>query len=121
MKTNVVIQEGLTESGACGANFGQKGYRHQPFASIAVHRTGAQGMSLASALPPRKRTWQSIISGTLRTCRWPHPSGKPDRLVYCSARFIAVRASASPISTKAEVASGPPTTMRVGVFILFHS
>ena len=35
----------------------------------------------------------------------------------CSAR----RASARPISTKAEVTSGPPTRMRVGVFILFHS
>ena len=35
--------------------------------------------------------------------------------------IIARRASASPISTKAEVTSGPPTKMRVGVFILFHS
>ena len=34
---------------------------------------------------------------------------------------IARRANASPISTKAEVTSGPPTRMRVGVFILFHS
>ena len=34
---------------------------------------------------------------------------------------IARRASASPISTKAEVTSGPPTRIRVGVFILFHS
>ena len=34
---------------------------------------------------------------------------------------IARRASARPISTKAEVTSGPPTRMRVGVFILFHS
>jgi len=34
---------------------------------------------------------------------------------------IALRASDSPISTKAEVTSGPPTRMRVGVFILFHS
>jgi NADPH:quinone reductase len=31
------------------------------------------------------------------------------------------RASARPISTNAEVTSGPPTRMRVGVFILFHS
>ncbi len=31
------------------------------------------------------------------------------------------RASASPISTKADVTSGPPTRIRVGVFILFHS
>ncbi|MEY9209778.1 hypothetical protein ABIF05_008888 [Bradyrhizobium elkanii] len=30
-------------------------------------------------------------------------------------------ASARAISTKAEVTSGPPTRMRVGVFILFHS
>ena len=37
------------------------------------------------------------------------------------ARVIALRASESPISTKAEVTSGPPTRMRVGVFILFHS
>ena len=36
-------------------------------------------------------------------------------------RLMACRASASPISTKAEVTSGPPTRMRVGVFILFHS
>jgi hypothetical protein len=36
-------------------------------------------------------------------------------------RIMARRASASPISTKAEVTSGPPTRMRVGVFILFHS
>ena len=35
--------------------------------------------------------------------------------------IIARRASARPISTKAEVTSGPPTRMRVGVFILFHS
>src|SRR5260221_4646833 len=34
---------------------------------------------------------------------------------------IALRASESAISTKAEVTSGPPTRMRVGVFILFHS
>jgi hypothetical protein len=34
---------------------------------------------------------------------------------------IARRASASPISTNAEVTSGPPTRIRVGVFILFHS
>jgi glyoxylate carboligase len=34
---------------------------------------------------------------------------------------IARRASARPISTKAEVTSGPPTRMRVGVFILFPS
>ena len=37
------------------------------------------------------------------------------------APIIARRASASPISTKAEVTSGPPTRIRVGVFILFHS
>ena len=36
-------------------------------------------------------------------------------------RSIARRANARPISTKAEVTSGPPTRMRVGVFILFHS
>jgi hypothetical protein len=36
-------------------------------------------------------------------------------------RSIALRASDRPISTKAEVTSGPPTKMRVGVFILFHS
>ena len=36
-------------------------------------------------------------------------------------RVIARRASARPISTKAEVTSGPPTKIRVGVFILFHS
>ena len=36
-------------------------------------------------------------------------------------RAIARRAKASPISTKAEVTSGPPTRIRVGVFILFHS
>lgn len=49
-----------------------------------------QGMSLASALPPRKRTWQSIISGALPTCRWPHPSGKPDSsLVLCSFHRLA--------------------------------
>ena len=35
--------------------------------------------------------------------------------------IITRRASASPISTKADVTSGPPTRMRVGVFILFHS
>jgi hypothetical protein len=40
---------------------------------------------------------------------------------YPTPRIIALRASASPISTKAEVTSGPPTKMRVGVFILFHS
>ena len=34
---------------------------------------------------------------------------------------IARRARARPISTKAEVTSGPPTRIRVGVFILFHS
>ena len=38
-----------------------------------------------------------------------------------SCLIIARRASARPISTKAEVTSGPPTRMRVGVFILFHS
>ena len=37
------------------------------------------------------------------------------------ARIITRRASASPISTKADVTSGPPTRIRVGVFILFHS
>jgi hypothetical protein len=36
-------------------------------------------------------------------------------------RIIARRASDSPINTKAEVTSGPPTSIRVGVFILFHS
>src|SRR5258707_6505375 len=36
-------------------------------------------------------------------------------------RIIARRASARPISTKADVTSGPPTRMPVGVFILFHS
>jgi hypothetical protein len=30
-------------------------------------------------------------------------------------------ASAKPINTNAEVTSGPPTKIRVGVFILFHS
>jgi hypothetical protein len=35
--------------------------------------------------------------------------------------IIALRASARAISTKAEVTSGPPTRIRVGVFILFHS
>src|SRR5256885_2025181 len=35
--------------------------------------------------------------------------------------WIARRASASAITTKAEVTSGPPTRIRVGVFILFHS
>ena len=40
---------------------------------------------------------------------------------YPPPRIIARRASARPISTKAEVTSGPPTRMRVGVFILFHS
>ena len=35
--------------------------------------------------------------------------------------IIARRASARPISTKADVTSGPPTKIRVGVFILFHS
>ncbi len=35
--------------------------------------------------------------------------------------LIACLASASPISTNAEVTSGPPTRIRVGVFILFHS
>ena len=36
-------------------------------------------------------------------------------------RAIARLASASPISTNADVTSGPPTRIRVGVFILFHS
>ena len=36
-------------------------------------------------------------------------------------RPILRRASVRPISTKAEVTSGPPTRIRVGVFILFHS
>ena len=35
--------------------------------------------------------------------------------------IITRRASASAINTKADVTSGPPTRMRVGVFILFHS
>jgi len=34
---------------------------------------------------------------------------------------IARFATASPISTNADVTSGPPTRIRVGVFILFHS
>ncbi len=34
---------------------------------------------------------------------------------------IRFRASASAISTNADVTSGPPTRIRVGVFILFHS
>ncbi|MGY3547292.1 hypothetical protein ACVWZ4_002677 [Bradyrhizobium sp. USDA 4472] len=36
-------------------------------------------------------------------------------------RAIARFATASPISTNADVTSGPPTRIRVGVFILFHS
>src|SRR3954470_16941165 len=36
-------------------------------------------------------------------------------------RAIARLATASPISTNADVTSGPPTRIRVGVFILFHS
>jgi hypothetical protein len=34
---------------------------------------------------------------------------------------ITRRASASAINTNADVTSGPPTRIRVGVFILFHS
>jgi hypothetical protein len=40
---------------------------------------------------------------------------------YSPILRIAFLASDSPISTKAEVTSGPPTRIRVGVFILFHS
>ena len=36
-------------------------------------------------------------------------------------RVIARLATASAISTNADVTSGPPTKIRVGVFILFHS
>ena len=35
--------------------------------------------------------------------------------------IITRRASASAINTNADVTSGPPTRIRVGVFILFHS
>ena len=52
------------------------------------------------------------------------PKGPPGEGGSCDYRrraTIARRASASAISTKAEVTSLPPTRMRVGVFILFHS
>jgi hypothetical protein len=49
------------------------------------------------------------------------PRAREEGEGYGLAPIIARRASASPISTKAEVTSGPPTRMRVGVFILFHS
>jgi len=42
-------------------------------------------------------------------------------LRYYAFFTIAFRASANPISTNADVTSGPPTRIRVGVFILFHS
>jgi len=47
--------------------------------------------------------------------------GSPPRYADPTPFIIARRASARPISTKAEVTSGPPTKIRVGVFILFHS
>src|SRR5260370_39590381 len=65
----------------------------------------------------------------VRICREspsPHPlpakSGAREKRhdAYPSCN-IALRASASPISTKAEVTSGPPTRMRGGGFILFHA
>ena len=52
----------------------------------------------------------------------PPPGEGKERETYKTPTLrIALRASDSPISTKAEVTSGPPTRMRVGIFILFHS
>lgn len=68
-----------------------------------------------------RRLWCGLGSRTsaegwwaLSTLRYRYPG-------YALASIIARRASTNPISTKAEVTSGPPTRMRVGVFILFHS
>ncbi len=64
----------------------------------------------------------NFARSSLRATLDRRPSvGRDDDVTCRSPRIIARRASASPISTKAEVTSGPPTRMRVGVFILFHS
>jgi hypothetical protein len=44
-----------------------------------------------------------------------------DARAHAVPRINLFRTSANAINTKAEVTSGPPTKIRVGVFILFHS
>jgi len=58
------------------------------------------------------------------TGEWRIGSGEQGLMVaFIRYAPFAIRcfATASPIKTNAEVTSGPPTRIRVGVFILFHS
>jgi hypothetical protein len=59
---------------------------------------------------------EPVIGRAFRATRWLHP-GYDQPLPFA----ITPRASVSPINTNADVTSGPPTRIRVGVFILFHS
>ncbi len=70
-------------------------------------RVGPQRLAdVLAAAPLRQRTLKKRRAAGARV---PHPAP------------IARLANASPISTNADVTSEPPTKIRVGVFILFHS
>src|ERR1700730_17720864 len=76
------------------------------------------------ALPGRANSeWRMAVEQGPLSPPYPTPYSPfaPFAIRPLRPRIIALRASASPMSTKAEVTSGPPTRIRVGVFILFHS
>ena len=79
----------------------------------------------ASASQPRRFNFRVIREGDcaavntrmeLRVVRLPFRSR-----VFAPAPQHRPPRQRQPISTKADVTSGPPTRIRVGVFILFHS
>jgi hypothetical protein len=78
-----------------------------PLRRAGTHKIA--GELLATWAPALQRTAEEALR-CVRGTRPPHP--RP---------AIARRATASPIKTNADVTSGPPTKIRVGVFILFHS